>query len=106
MIRIRPCALADLDAVRAIAAAAPEAAGWSRETYATILQDPQQTCCYIADQEGTIVGFVCLRVMSDEAEVLNLAVLPSTRRLGYYSEPPADALVLVKDLSAKTTFLA
>ncbi|MBF8305260.1 MAG: ribosomal-protein-alanine acetyltransferase [Acidobacteria bacterium] len=150
MIRIRPCALADLDVVRAIAAAAPEAAGWSRETYATILQDPQQTCCYIADQEGTIVGFVCLRVMSDEAEVLNLAVLPSTRRLGvgsrlldhalreavqqgahrvflevretnqaalalyyqfgfavsmrrvgYYSGPPADALVLVKDLSGK-----
>jgi ribosomal-protein-alanine N-acetyltransferase len=154
MIRIRPFVSADLDSVLAIAASSPEAAGWSRETYETILQDPQRACCTIADQEGAIVGFVCLRVMSDEAEVLNLAVSPSVRRLGvgsrlldhalreagqkgarrvflevrdtnepalalyqrygftvsmrrvgYYSNPPADALVLLKDLPAGTTSL-
>ena len=149
MIRIRPFALADLDSILAIAAASPEAAGWSRETYEALLRDPQRACCHVADQEATVVGFVCLRVVSDEAEVLNLAVLPSVRRLGvgsrlldqalrvavgmgahrvflevretnepalslyqqygftvsmrrvgYYSEPPADALVLVKDFSS------
>jgi ribosomal-protein-alanine N-acetyltransferase len=155
MIRIRPIVSADLDSVLAIAAASPEAAPWTRGTYETLLQDPERACCYIADQDGRIVGFVCLRVMSDEAEVLNLAVEPSVRRLGvgarlldhalqeaaqkgarrvflevrdtnepalalyqrygfavsmrrvgYYSDPPADALVLSKDLSAGTAFLA
>ena len=149
MIRIRLAALSDIDAVLAIAAASPEAAGWSRATYETILKDPERASCYIADQEGAVVGFVCLQVVGDEAEVLNLAVSPAARRLGvgsqlldhalreavqkgaqqvflevretnkpalalyqqygftvskrrvgYYSEPPADALVLVKDLSS------
>jgi len=153
MIRIHPFASADIDLIRAIAAASPEAARWSRETYEAILEDPQRASCYVADQEGSVVGFVCLRLASDEAEVLNLAVAPSARRLGvgshlldhalreavrrgaqrvflevretnqpalvlyqqfgfavsmrrvgYYSEPPADALVLVKDLAGKSAF--
>ena len=153
MIQIRPFASADIDLIRAIAAASPEAARWSRETYETILQDPQRASCYVADQEGSVVGFVCLRLVSDEAEVLNLAVEPAARRLGvgsrlldhalreavrrgaqrvflevretnqpalalyqrygfavsmrrvgYYSEPSADALVLVKDLAGKPAF--
>ena len=153
MIRIHPFASADIDLIRAIAAASPEAARWSRETYETILEDPQRASCHVADQEGSVVGFVCLRVASDEAEVLNLAVEPSVRRLGvgsllldhalrealrrgaqrvflevretnqpalglyqqfgfavsmrrvgYYSEPSADALVLFKDLAGKSVF--
>jgi len=153
MIQIRPFLLTDLDPILAIAAGSPEAAPWSRETYEAILEDPQRAGCYVADQRGSVVGFVCLRLVSDEAEVLNLAVLPSARRLGvgrllldyalreavqkgarrvflevretnqpaislyqqagfavsmrrvgYYADPPADDLVLVKDLSATMTF--
>lgn len=153
MIRIRPFTPADLNQVLAIAAASPEAAGWSREAYEAILEDQQQASCSVADQQGSVVGLVCWRVTREEAEVLNLAVAPAARRLGvgsrlldhalreaarqgaqrvflevretnqsalalyqqygfavsmrrvgYYADPPADALVLVKELSAKTLF--
>ena len=148
MIEIRALTQADLEQVLAITAASPEAASWSRPAYAAILQDPQRGCCYVAESNGTVVGFVCFRVVGDEAELLNLAVLPSyrrqgigarlleqmfreaatrgaariflevretnqpaiglyqrygfavsMRRRGYYSDPPADALVLVKNLT-------
>ena len=148
MTQIRPLAQADMGHVLAIAAASPEAASWSRQTYEAILQDPQHGCCYVAELDGLVVGFVCFRMAGDEAELLNLAVLPScrcqgigsglleqtlreaasrgatriflevretnqpalkfyqrysftvsTRRRGYYSNPPAEALVLVRNLA-------
>ena len=82
MIRIRPVAAADLDAVLAIQAASPEAAAWNRQTYDTILADAAQTLCRIAEIEDTPVGFAAFRVVGDEAELLNLAVLPTRRRSG------------------------
>lgn len=140
--------LADVDPVLAIAAASPEAAAWSREAYAGLLANPERGHCQVAEQGGAIVGFVCIRVIGEEAELLNIAVLPSARhqgvgsqlmeqalraarqwgakriflevresnlsalrlyqrhsfavsmrRLAYYSDPPADALVLGRDLS-------
>ena len=148
MTQMRPLAQADLEHVLAITAASPEAASWSRQTYEAILQHQQHGCCYVAEVGGLAVGFVCFRVASDEAELLNLAVLPSsrrqgigsrlleqtlreaasrgatriflevretnqpalkfyqrysftvsTRRGGYYSNPPADALVLARNLA-------
>ena len=148
MTQIRPLAQADLEHVLAITAASPEAASWSRQAYEKILQDPRHGCCYVAEADGLVVGFVCFRVVGGEAELLNLAVLPSsrrqgvgsrlldqtlreaasrgatriflevretnqpalkfyqrysftvsTRRRGYYSNPPADALVLARNLA-------
>ena len=148
MIQIRPFGAADLDQILAITAASPEAASWSRPAYESLLQDPRHGCCSVAESNGTVVGFVCFRVAGDEAELLNLAVLPSCRRQGigsrlleqmfreaatrgaariflevretnqsaiglyqrygfavsmrrrgYYSDPPADALVLVRNLT-------
>ena len=148
MTRTRPLGSADLDRILAVTAASPEAASWSRQTYEAILQDPQHGCCYVAELDGSVVGFICFRVTGDEAELLNLAVLPScrrqgigsrlleqtlpeaasrgatriflevretnqpalkfyqrysftvsARRLGYYSNPPVDALVLERNLA-------
>jgi len=82
MIRIRVFEAADLDPILAITAASPEAAPWSRQAYEAILRDPQRGCCYVAEQEGLAVGFICFRVAADEAEVLNLAVQPSARQQG------------------------
>ena len=148
MIEIRALTQADLEQVLAITAASPDAASWSRPAYEALLQAPRHGCCYVAELDALVVGFVCFRVAGDEAELLNLAVLPSyrrqgigarlleqmfreaatrgaariflevretnqsaiglyqrygfavsMRRRGYYSDPPADALVLVKNLT-------
>ena len=74
----------DLDAVQRIAAASPEAAAWDRAGYQAIIENPAGGAVWIAqvDQASdvTVVGFACVRVAADEAELLNLAVDPSHRR--------------------------
>ncbi|HLA40413.1 MAG TPA: ribosomal protein S18-alanine N-acetyltransferase, partial [Candidatus Glassbacteria bacterium] len=141
----------DLAAVLDIAAASPEAATWSREAYETLLANPARDSCWVAEQQGRVVGFICYRVLISEAELLNLAMLPEFRRQrvgagllevalhkaaeagaakmflevresnaaalrlyegfgfsrcgrreGYYANPPADALILVRDLKGLT----
>ncbi|MBI4442640.1 MAG: ribosomal protein S18-alanine N-acetyltransferase [Acidobacteria bacterium] len=151
MIHARQMERADITAVLDIAAASPEAATWGREAYETLLADPARGSCWVAEQLGRVVGFICYRVLKKEAELLNLAVLPgfrrrrvgagllevalrkaaeagaakmflevrelnaaalrlyerfgfsrSGRRAGYYANPPADALILVRDLPGLT----
>lgn len=148
MRHVRAFTERDLEDVLAIAGAAPEAATWSLAVYEEILANPARNSCLVAEQEGQIVGFVCFRVVGEESELLNLAVLPSFReqgvgsflveqtlqevtargatriflevrdsnlaalrlyerlgfeqigrRPGYYSKPPADALVLRRPVS-------
>lgn len=148
MTSIRPLASADLTPLLSIAAASREAAQWTRAAYEQFLNKEYPAACLVAEREGAVVGFICCRVTADEAEVLNLAVLPSSRRLGaassllaeairqslargarrmflevretnqpaigfyerhgfrlssrrraYYADPPADALVLARDLT-------
>lgn len=150
MIRIRPLAAPDRVPILAVAAASPEAARWNREAYALFLRGPRHGDCLVAEAAGAIAGFICFRVTSDEAEVLNLAGIPAARprglglrllaevihqscqrharrmflearetnrpairfyerrgfriaarRRGYYSDPPADALVLARELSCE-----
>lgn len=72
--RIRRMQVADVDAVLAITAASPEAASWSRQDYEAMLADPARGCCRVAEREGSVVGFVCFRIVGKEAELLNLAV--------------------------------
>ncbi len=77
MIRVRPLTAPDPAPVLAVAATSPEAAPWNREAYAMFLHDPREGECLVAEIAGAIAGFICFRVTSDEAEVLNLAVLPA-----------------------------
>jgi ribosomal-protein-alanine N-acetyltransferase len=147
MTSIRPGTPDDLKAILAIAAASPEAASWSSDAYRQLLSYQDSGAFRVAELHENVVGFICFRVMSDEAEVLNLAVDHSTRRQGvasrlieaalsearqqgarrislevrhtneaaisfyrhhgfvvaserrgYYAHPPADALVLAREL--------
>jgi len=96
MIQTRPLAAPDLDTILAIAAASPEAASWSRADYERFLQEAFPGACRVAElevgSEAGVVGFICFRVASDEAELLNLAVLPSARRRGIASLLLAEAI--------------
>ncbi len=70
----------DADAVLAIQRASPESAQWASGDY-DLLNRPS-TFGWIAEQQERIAGFLILRQILDEAEILNLAVLPEFRRQG------------------------
>jgi ribosomal-protein-alanine N-acetyltransferase len=78
----------DRAAIAAIQLASPEASGW----------DPYDYDVTVAEHDGSIVGFLVTRhVASDEIEILNLAVAPSSRRKGVAR---ALLLPLLESLSA------
>lgn len=76
MIEIRPAREADYPAVARIQSACPEAAQWPVGDYSNY-------SVLLAVLDGSPVGFCAWRQsLPDEAELLNLAVLPETRRKG------------------------
>ena len=109
MIQTRPLSPPDLDPVLTIAAASPEAASWSRAAYEQFLQDAYPGACLVAElevgTEASVVGFICFRVASDEAEVLNLAVIPSARRRGIASCLLTEATERSRQRGARRMFL-
>ncbi len=58
-------------------------AGWNAEAFVTLLQSPG-VIGHIAFDESAPkgLGFVLLRIVADEAEILTLAVYPERRGLG------------------------
>lgn len=78
---LRTLQLEDIPAVCALVAASPTAAQWSPEAYAELLHGPGRVIVFL--EGGRIVGFIALRIIGDEAEVLNLATDPSHRRKGH-----------------------
>ena len=64
-----------------IVAAAPGAAEWPVETYENFIRSSE--CLSVAhESEGRVTGFIIARRLGEEAEVLNLAVRPETRKKG------------------------
>ncbi|MGB4599967.1 MAG: ribosomal protein S18-alanine N-acetyltransferase [Trichlorobacter sp.] len=80
MIRIRPMIEADLAAVLAIEQACFSRA-WTREHFLAELGSERGRPA-VAELSGRVAGYLCLTVLLDEAEVLNLAVDPALQRSG------------------------
>jgi ribosomal-protein-alanine acetyltransferase len=79
--RIRPATLADVTAISAIERACfsdPWTPGGIAETiqYGTAR-------AFVAVDSGRVVGYLMARISGEEAEILNLAVLPEDRRRGF-----------------------
>jgi ribosomal-protein-alanine N-acetyltransferase len=69
----------DLAAIAAIQAASPEAAQWNPADYLAYE-------LWVAVAESEVAGFLAVRKVADEAEILNLAVAPQFRRRGLARE--------------------
>ncbi len=80
MIAIRPLAADDLEAVLQIQAQCPEIVAWSRASYAPAVRGEYPS--WVAAAGSRVLGFVVSRQTAEEAEILNLAVLPEARRQG------------------------
>ena len=71
---IRPMTEADLDAVVAIEQVCfPRA--WTRQHFQSELVSPR-AAAVVAEKDGHLAGYLCLTVVLDEAEILDVAVDP------------------------------
>lgn len=59
----------------------------------------------VAEEDGSVWGFVAFRTMADEAEILNLAVDSTRRRRGIGSKLMKDVLTACKAAGVKRIFL-
>ncbi len=71
----------DVLAVTKILGEAPEAAKWPEESYQEVLTWPG-VVALVSKFDGKVTGLILGRCVADEAEILNLAVLPPARRRG------------------------
>ncbi|MGC2673705.1 MAG: ribosomal protein S18-alanine N-acetyltransferase [Candidatus Acidiferrum sp.] len=71
----------DADAVTAISNQSPEAANWSKESYRKLTEE-DGSLALVVGRDGEIRGFLAGRLVTDQAEVLNLAVAAKHRRKG------------------------
>lgn len=80
MVTIRPMTTADLQQVLAIEQSCfPRP--WTREHFLSELAS-QHACAAVAVLEGRVVGYFCLTVVLDEAELLDIAVDPALQGQG------------------------
>jgi ribosomal-protein-alanine acetyltransferase len=94
----------DADAVIAIAAQAPEAANWSKESYLKFAREAG-SLALVLEADGQIGGFLLGRLAADQAELLNLAVVASQRRHGAGTALLAKAIQEWRPRGAKTVYL-
>jgi [ribosomal protein S18]-alanine N-acetyltransferase len=101
---VRKFRAADADAVIAIVAESPEAASWSRESYASFAKE-DVSLALVFETDGEIGGFLMGRRVADQAEVLNLAVRAAHRRRGEGTALLAAALEEFGLRNAKSVYL-
>jgi len=102
-IVVRPLSTDDSAALVELERVCPEAAQWGEQGYQGIGQSVVQG--WAAERAGHVMGFVIIRVVSDEMEILNLAVEPAARRKGIASSLINKAIKRGRDLAAKRAYL-
>ena len=100
---IRDLDPADVESVRKLLSSIPEVAQWSADDF--LLASQRNFSLRVAEEEGTVCGLVVLRMIEDEAEILNLAVDSSQRRRGLGSRLIEDAIAASKAAGVKKIFL-
>ena len=94
----------DADAVTALAAQAPEAANWTKESYVQFASG-SDSLFLVLEANRVIHGFLVGRLAADQAELLNLAVGPTQRRQGAGTALLARALEEWRTQGAKSVYL-
>lgn len=80
MFQIRPMTVDDLDAVLLIEAAC-YSAPWKYEHFQDEIT-ARYSLPYVAVEDGSVIGYVCLMSLFEEAQILNIAVSPNHRGRG------------------------
>ena len=77
---IRDFRSADLEAAQKLLSDIPEATQWSSDDF--LFASKRKFCVRVSEEKGAVCGLVAFRMVSDEAEILNLAVNSKQRRQG------------------------
>lgn len=94
----------DLDAILTIAAEAPEASQWSRKSYQTLFEQRGSLALGL-EAAGGLIGFLVARQVSDQAEILNLAIKNDHRRQGRAAQLLSAALKEFLSCGVKSLYL-
>lgn len=94
----------DADAVKAIVQESPEAAIWSAASYAKFAQE-DGALAFVIETDREISGFLVGRRVSDQAEVLNLAVATRHRHRAQATALLTAALEEWRSRGAKSVYL-
>jgi len=79
-LNVRSIERGDAKALLGVQAESPEIAQWSRTAYERLAQE--QMAGWVAEANGSISGFVIVRQLAGDIEILNLAVRRGARRQG------------------------
>lgn len=93
----------DIPAVQSLVNASPGAAQWSTNSYEQLVHGPY--FALVISERDAILGFIALRVVHEEAEILNLAIAPAYRRVGYASRLLQAAEAAAKERGAVAAYL-
>ena len=102
---IRPATPADLPAILALERSCLESARWSEQQYFEILSAPHRNLLLVAEDAGTILGFVALFTASVEWELGNIAISEAARRRGIGSGLLAAAQDVAREHGAEAIHL-
>jgi ribosomal-protein-alanine N-acetyltransferase len=100
--QIRPARRADVAALARIEQAS-FADPWGERDFTACLE--RGLPCLVADARGSVEGYVIANQAADEAEILNLGVLPERRRRGLGRALVAALLTALASQGAKAVFL-
>jgi [ribosomal protein S18]-alanine N-acetyltransferase len=103
---IRPFRASDTDSILGILRQAAEAAQWPLESYAKLADSPGGLLlvCELPPNHQ-LVGLIAARQVTDEGEILNIAVHPDFRRLGVASALLRAALTQFQHSAIARVFL-
>ena len=76
--RMHPADLPDVLVIERASFSMP----WSRGAFLYEIEQNQVARCWVAREDGRIVGYICLWEVADELHVTNVAVRPDARRRG------------------------
>ncbi len=100
---VRKFEVRDAPAVEAILAKSPEAAAWTLNSLERLRLRGE--VAWVIDAGGSVCGFLVIRTVAQEAEILNLSVDPVRRRTGNATALLLEALEECRELRVKKMFL-
>ncbi len=104
MITVTKTQLADLDVISEIEHEC-FSSPWSAKELTSVLQNPAFHSYTATDGNGDVVGYVMLYCVTDEADIVNVAVTRKKRRRGYATLLMAKAMSAAKENGVATLFL-
>ncbi|NOX21326.1 MAG: ribosomal protein S18-alanine N-acetyltransferase [Nitrospirae bacterium] len=78
---------------------------WSREAFLNLIYSSSSICLVAVTEDRSVVGFICIRYVTDEAEILEFAVKESFRGIGIGRKLLNEALKKLDNLGIASVYL-